>query len=224
MDKPGAILPPGLANLSIEQRASEQTNELDQDAFLKLMVTQLENQDPLNPADSGDFLGQLAQFSTVSGIGDLKESFATVAGALQSSQALQASTMVGREVLVPGSTAELDSAGASVNGAVSLPQASGSVAVQVFDGAGQLVRHLELGQQSEGLAQFTWDGMSDAGVPAEPGRYRVQAEALLGEDRSAVPVLLRSRVESVSLQAGQSPVLNVAGQGTVSMNEVEQIL
>jgi flagellar basal-body rod modification protein FlgD len=224
MDKPSGILPPGLSGLNIDNKRVDAGNGLGQEAFLELMVAQLKNQDPLNPMESGDFLGQIAQFSTVSGIGELQQSFNTLAGALQSSQALQASTIVGREVLVPGETATVAVAGAGTSGAVSLPQASGAVSVKVLDSAGQVVRRLDLGTREAGLNQFAWDGLTDAGAPAPAGTYRLQAEAAVGSEQLAVPVLVSARVESVSLQQGETPRLNLAGLGTVSMDQVQQLL
>ena len=95
-------LPPELAGLELKQPEKKANDELGQSEFLDLMIAQLQHQDPLNPADSGEFLGQLAQFGTVNGITELQNSFADLATSLQSSQALQASTLVGRNVLIPG--------------------------------------------------------------------------------------------------------------------------
>lgn len=102
MDKPSGILPPGFEQFRlVENDAAAKRKELGQDEFFELIITQLQNQDSFKPMERGDFLGQIAQFSTVNGISDLQQSFATLATSLQPSQALQASTMVGREVVVP---------------------------------------------------------------------------------------------------------------------------
>ena len=224
MDKPSGILPPGLANYSVENQTPAKTNELGQETFLELMVAQLENQDPLNPMESADFLGQLAQFSTVTGIGELQESFATLAGSLQSSMALQASTIVGREVLVPAQQIDTAADGEAVSGAVTLPQASGALTLEVFNEAGSLVRRVDLGAHQAGQVRFAWDGMSDAGVAAPAGKYTLEARAILGEESIALPTMISARVDSVSLVNGQNPQLNLDRLGTVGMEQVQQLL
>ena len=109
MDKPSAILPGALDQFALrETETNRDQGELGQAEFFDLMVTQLKNQDPFKPMESGEFLGQIAQFSTVDGIGGLQRSFESLAGSLQSSQALQASTMVGRSVALPGDTLRLE--------------------------------------------------------------------------------------------------------------------
>ena len=102
------VLPPGLENLTLKSEPEKSKDDLDQSEFLKLMLTQIKYQDPLKPMEGGEFLSQLAQFGTVSGIAALQSSFDVFASSLQSNQALQASTMVGRTVLVPGNVAALE--------------------------------------------------------------------------------------------------------------------
>ncbi|MCK4950816.1 MAG: hypothetical protein KAS48_03295 [Gammaproteobacteria bacterium] len=150
--------------------------ELGQDAFLKLMTTQLQNQDPFKPLESGDFLGQIAQFSTVSGIGDLNESFATFAGSLASNQALQASTLVGRSVLAAAEMGRLPEE-QSFSGVVEITDSATDLNIEILDGSGQVVKQLNLGAQDQGLAQFIWDGIKDDGSKAAPGEYRIRAIA-----------------------------------------------
>ena len=104
----------GSTALSSDRLKTEPKDKsLGQDEFLELMMTQLQNQDPLNPAESGEFLSQIAQFGTVNGITELQQSFSTLASSLQSNQALQASTMVGRSVLVENNILQLGATGES---------------------------------------------------------------------------------------------------------------
>ncbi len=128
-------------------------DELGQEEFLNLMITQLKNQDPFKPLESGEFLGQLAQFGTVSGLAGLQTSFNSLASSLVSNQALQAAGLVGRTALVESDTAALP-AGGIVEGAVELPATSGRVVVEISDATGEVVRHIELGGQAEGLVRF----------------------------------------------------------------------
>ncbi|MCC7413259.1 MAG: flagellar hook assembly protein FlgD [Gammaproteobacteria bacterium] len=226
MDNPLGILPPGLENLSIaaQQKAATGANKkLGQDTFLELMIAQLKNQDPMKPMESGDFLAQIAQFTTASGVGELNDSFNTLAGALQSNQALQASTLVGRNVLVPSQIAVL-TPGTPVQGTIDLPRAAGLVSLSVYDSAGQLVRQMSLGAQTAGTSQFSWDGLDDAGAAVPAGRYRIAIEAESGNETLSLQPYLPARVESVSLRSGGAPQLNLTGLGTVGLDEVRQVM
>src|ERR1700761_6551339 len=124
--------------------------KLDQNEFMTLMLAQLKNQDPTQPIDSTQFLGQLAQMSQVQGLAQLNDSFSTLSTSLTSNQALQASSLLGRNALVSSSTAALGTSG-SVSGAVDLPQSSGQVVLNITDASGQVVQQLNLGSQSAGL-------------------------------------------------------------------------
>jgi flagellar basal-body rod modification protein FlgD len=210
-------------SLRIGQNQASTNNKLGQDTFLKLMVAQLQNQDPKKPMESGDFLGQLAQFSTVNGIQELQSSFSLLASSLQSSQALQASTMVGRSVLVPSAVVTLPQTD-GVSGAVDLPESTGNLVVHVQDAKGQVVKSLNLGQQSAGLAHFRWDGLADGGGSLPPGQYKLTVEAG-GEDKTAAyPMLLKAQVESVTLQSNGSPLLNLANIGPIGLDKVRQVM
>ena len=118
---------------------SSKKSEIGQADFLKLMTTQLQAQDPFKPMDSSQFLGQIAQFSQVSGLQDLNSAFAGLASSLTANQTLQGAALVGREVLVAGSRLNLGSEG-SVSGAIEVPQ-SGWLSVEISDASGQVVRH-----------------------------------------------------------------------------------
>ena len=198
-------------------------DELGQAEFLTLMLEQFRNQDPLSPAESGEFLGQLAQFGTVSGIEDLQSSIDSLATSLFSDQALQASNLVGRDVLVPASFGFLEE-GEAVTGAIELPESSPSVALRIVDAAGEVVRQFDLGARPGGLVNFSWDGLNAQGQPVPPGAYSFQAQSVqLGASESA-PVFINSLVESVSFGGdGRGVVLNVRGIGELTLNDVRQI-
>ncbi len=208
-----------------QKAQAEPHNKLGQEDFLQLMLAQLRHQDPLKPLENGEFIGQMAQFSTVSGIQDLSTAFNDFANSLQSNRALQASGLVGRSVMVPANRASLE-AGSAVHGAVDVPAAATAVTVNVEDAAGQTVRSFELGPQPEGQAKFTWDGLSDTGQPLPAGDYRIRVDALIDGEVSALPTLIASKVESVSLDqgGGKDITLNVAGIGPVPLSDVNEIL
>lgn len=214
----------GIANVNSAQSTQTAKDKLGQEEFLKLMVAQLKNQDPMKPMENGEFLGQMAQFSTVTGLQELQASFNQLAGAMQSSQALQASALVGRGALVPSDTSILPQ-GQGVLGAVDLPASASDVVLTVTDKTGQIVRVMNMGQQAGGLASFSWDGKTDAGDVAAEGRYKISANAIMDGKVQAVDTLISARVESVTLgRGGQESVLNLAGLGSLGMSKVRQIM
>ncbi len=197
---------------------------LGQQDFLNLMLAQLKNQDPTKPMDSSAFLGQLAQFSTVSGIGDLQKSFSGFASSISSNQSLQAAALVGHSVLAPGGSAMLN-AGGSIDGAVDLPASAGEVTVNVYDTSGQLVRRVPMGTQPAGLSGFHWDGLTDNGAAAAPGVYVISASALLNGQTQAVNTLVADKVNSVNIGAnGSGLTLNLSGLGSVDFSTVREIM
>lgn len=205
-------------------QSKTKSSSLGQDEFLKLMMTQLKNQDPMKPLDSGEFLSQIAQFGTVSGIQDLQASFKTLSSSIYSNQALQASSLVGRTVLVPSTNAAL-AAGGQVSGAVDLTSGTSQLVVGVYSSTGQLVRRISLGPQAAGQVAFTWNGLTDAGTPAAAGTYRLKAEAEVGGQNVAMNTLVSSRVESVVLGSKDGGIqLNLAGLGGVDFATVRQIM
>lgn len=211
-------------NLGVGSRPTTNTNELDQESFLKLMVAQLNNQDPTKPLDSNQFYSQMAQFSAVAGIQDLQTSFSQMASALSSNQALQASSLVGRDVLVSSSAGVLPSGGA-MTGKINLPASTTELIVGVYDESGQLVRKLSLGNHAAGEVNFSWDGLTDTGEPATAGVYQIKAEAVIDGNNYAVETLTTARVNSVTLGgSGGAIVLNLGELGDVDLGAVRQIM
>src|SRR6202167_3683218 len=132
---------------------------------LTLMLAQLQNQDPTSPVDSNTFLTQLAQLSEVQGITSLNSSFSTLSSSLTSNQAMQASSLLGHQALVNSSTATI-AAGATVTGAVNVPQTTSQVVLSITDSNGNVVNQINLGAQSAGLANFSWNGTMGNGSQA----------------------------------------------------------
>lgn len=204
--------------------STAKTTTLGQAEFLKLMTTQMTHQDPTKPMQNGEFLSQMAQFGTVSGIQDLQKSFKDFAASLSSDQALQAASLVGRNVSVPSDYGLL-SAGGDIKGNFDLASASSPVNVIITDSAtGDVVRKIDLGEQSAGSVPFLWDGLDDAGTPASPGVYKVQASAGINGVNTVIQPNIDARVESVSMGGSNGVQVNLAGLGAVSFNKVKQIL
>ncbi len=211
--------------LAQQEQVKDATKESDlgQGDFLKLMVTELNNQDPLEPMDNGDFLGQIAQFSTVTGIEGLQTSFSDFASSLSSDQALQASSLIGRSVFAPLSEGLLTEGG-SIEGELTLPTSSGDVLVKITDASGQLISSIPLGTQEAGPLQFKWDGTKANGERAPAGSYLVDAQALIDGQNFELDTNLLAEVDSVTLASlGKGLQLNLKDLGSVSFSDVSRI-
>ena len=225
MEKTTSVVPSALEKYSTktETAGAKKKDELDQQAFLNLMVTQLKNQDPSKPMDSAEFLGQIAQFSTVSGISGLQKSFATLSSSLQSSQALQASTMVGRNVTIPRDNFTFK-AGGSANLSAVLPEDATNVNVHITDSKGQAVYHENLKEKRAGVVEFEWKGQRDNGQTAAPGTYTVRIDANINGTITGLNAAVEARVDSVTLgRNGLPPTLNVDGYGAIAIADVIEI-
>src|SRR5450631_4794229 len=183
--------------------------------FLTLMLAQLKNQDPTSPVDSNQFLSQLASLSTVQGITQLNTSFGALSTSLVSSQALQASSLLGHQALVASKTAAL-AAGGAISGAVQIPQTTSQAVVNISDASGALVRQINLGAQATGLANFSWDGKQADGSQAPAGQYTLSAQVAGVSSGTALSTYVNGTVQSVTMGAGQTGLtLNVSGLGSV---------
>ncbi len=180
-------------------------NKILQGDFLKLMTTQLQNQDPMKPTDNGEFLGQMAQFSTVSGLNELQESFASLANSLQSNQALLAATLIDKKALVPTSQAQTITEGEKISGALAIPASTSNAWVNVLDAGGNVIRKIELGGAQEGLKDFSWDGKDKGGSEVAIGNYSFQGFFQTGskDQTEAASMYLNSTINSISLDQGQ---------------------
>lgn len=196
---------------------------LGKDAFLQLLVTQMQHQNPLDPQDNSEFVAQLAQFSSLEGITSLNESVNAISGNYKSSQALQASSLVGRSVIAQTDKAVVDTT-KSLNGSVVVPQSVSSVTVTITDKDGNAVRTLQLGEQKAGNASFVWDGKNDKGEVVSPDTYSFKATTTVDGKAMEMYTLLPATVSSVTIsQTGGEMMLNLAGQGSVALSKVQTI-
>jgi flagellar basal-body rod modification protein FlgD len=224
----GTGTPTGTGSASSTGTGSSATNAapgtLGGTDFLTLMLAQLQNQDPTSPVDSNTFLTQLAQLSEVQGITSLNTNFSALSNSLTSNQALQASSLLGHQAMVSSSTATL-TPGTAVTGAVNVPQTTAQVTLSITDSSGALVSQIDLGPQSAGLANFSWNGIAGNGSPAPAGTYTLTAQyAGSTSGGTAATTLVNGTVESVSMGAGSSGLtLNVSGVGSVPLSSVQQL-
>ena len=191
-----------------------------QNQFLTLLVTQMQNQDPLNPMDNSQVTTQLAQLSTVNGINNLNTTMSSLSSALLSNQVLQSASLIGKTVLADGSSMTLQNGGASYG--VSLPQAVDSMTVSITDAAGNTVKTLNLGAQQAGTLSLQWDGTTNAGAQAPNGSYNFSVKASQGGTSVAATALSPSVVSSVS-QNANGVQLNLGNGSTVDLSAVKQI-
>lgn len=197
-------------------------DQLGQAEFLELMIAQLKNQDPFKAMDPSQFLGQLAQFGTVSGIQEMQTAFATLSDSMRSSQVLDGATMVGREVLVASESVTLGAEGA-VQGAMHVPAEATEVQIKITDSSGQLVRTMTL-PKGEGLVEFQWDGIASDGERASAGEYSIEAVANIGGTAYSLETLLSSRVASVTIDGARGLTLNTTTLGARALSDVRRVM
>lgn len=196
---------------------------LGKDAFLQLLVTQMQHQNPLDPQDNSEFVAQLAQFSSLEGITSLNDSVNAITGAMGSSQALQASGLVGRSVITQADKAVVDTT-KSFTGQVVVPQSITSGTVTVTDKDGKTIKTIDLGEQKAGNADFIWDGTNEKGEKVDPGTYTFTAKTTVDGKAAEMYTLLPATVSSVTIsQTGGELMLNLAGLGSVALSKVQTI-
>jgi flagellar basal-body rod modification protein FlgD len=191
-----------------------------QDRFLKLLTTQLKNQDPLNPMDNAQMTSQLAQISTVDGIEKLNATLQKLMASTASAEAMQAAALVGHQVMVAGNTLQLADAGAA--GGIDLPASADQVTVTIKDANGIVMNTVNLGALDAGVHDFGWDGKTANGVKAVNGAYSISVSATRGGDKVAVTALQLANVQSIN-QSSQGVSLNLGPLGVVMMNDIKQI-
>lgn len=211
---------PGLLTTMNGARATKSATQEAQDKFMTLLVTQMKNQDPLNPLDNAQITSQLAQLSTVTGIDKLNETMTAMSGNFRSSQNLQAASMIGHGVVVPGNNVELKD-GKSVLG-FDLPQNADKIQVKIRDQGGALVKTLDFTNMTSGFNSVSWDGKNEAGTVAANGNYSFEVTANSGEKKLDVAPLSFGLVSSVSFGT-QGTMLSILNTGEVAMSEVRQI-
>ncbi len=212
-----------LSQYSGTDSSSSDTSSLGKTDFMMLLVTQLNNQNPLDPQDNSEFVAQLAQFSSLESMENLNTTVGSFLSTYQSSQALQASSLVGSSVIVQTGSALVDTS-ESLNGTVVMPSSGSNVNVKVYDSAGSLVKTISLGDQSSGNVDFIWDGTNSSGETVDPGTFTFVAEASLDGTTTALSTYLPAKVNSVTLgQDGAEMTLNLAGIGSVGLSQVRTV-
>lgn len=224
-------------------QTAAKSNELGKDEFLQLMIAQLNNQNPLEPQGNGEFIAQLAQFSTVEGVQNMSSGFEDLATSYKSSQALQASALVGGAVTIDGRTNTQLRFGELVFGMAEIEGGSDQLRLQIENSSGQMIEDIELGYQNSGAMTFKWDGANlevngklmdidyskfqtdeDGNIiPHQEGDYSFRVLGNVLGQQQAMAVSMSERVDSVTILPGNDIQLNLAGGKTATMADVKQI-
>jgi len=205
-----------LSSLNGTSSTSSTSDAGSQDRFLKLLVTQLQNQDPLSPMDNAELTSQIAQINTVSGIATLNTSVQGLSSQFLQMQTLQGAALVGKDVIVPGN--KLDIAEGVAQGGFDITSAADAVKVEVLSPAGKVVDTINLGAQSSGNHSFNWP----AGTYTNTDNLSFRVTATSGATTLTSTALMRDKVDAVST-SGDALMLELERSGTVAYSTVKAI-
>lgn len=199
---------------------SKSTVQETEDRFLKLLVEQMKNQDPLNPMESAQVTSQMAQLSTVTGIDKLNETMASMISSVQSSQSYQAASMIGHNVLVEGD--QITNTGTGGLFGVDLESSVDVVNIDIKNASGVVVKNIEMNKPEAGIAALQWDGTQNDGETAPEGHYTFEATAKIGSNTVPSTALTFAAVQSVS-QNASGVKLNLSNDSSVATADVKEI-
>lgn len=217
-----------LANLRVQEDTvpvddgSNQT--LTQEDFFALLTEQLANQDPTKPVDNDQMVSQMTNFTMADGITELNDSFNSFAASMTSNQALQASSLIGQQVLVQGNVGHISESGEGVSGVVITDQSVQQMQIAIENEIGETIKTIDAGTQAAGNIAFNWDGTDANGNPVPPGNYVVRAQGQVFGEETQLATAVNRHVDSVSLAASsQGVVLNLDGDVSITLDDVIQI-
>lgn len=190
--------------------------QISESGFLQLITTQLQSQDPLNPANPTQFLSQIEGLSEVSSLQNMQST-------LQTQQLTNGAALLGQSVLAPVSTAAL-ATGGTVTGAINAPAGTSALTVTIADGSGNTVSSFQVTPQSSGLTPFSWNGHTSAGTPAPAGTYTVSVGATVGGATQSLTPLISSQVTSVSMDPSTQAIEVATNNGTVPLSTIAGVL
>ena len=201
-----------------EAKKPANKNSLGQEDFLKLMTTQLQNQDPFAPMDNGDFIAQMAQFSTVTGITEINSNLTNLGSKLEPNRVATAAQFLGHSVLVPGQVVSPDDKG-EIHGVVDLPAYSNDVGLTFTNPSGEIVHSINLGSQEKGLVGFSWENIPDE-IKKNKTRLTIQAFAGNGEASDGISTAVYNKVIAASApKNSEDVILETKDYGEISAND-----
>ena len=197
---------------------------LSQEDFFALLTEQLANQDPTKPVDNDQMVSQMTSFSISEGIDELNAKFESFASSMTSNQALQASSLIGQDVLLPGNVGYLSNNSEGMSGVVITDKSTQNLEITIESEIGEIIKTIDAGTQAAGNIQFNWDGKDANGNPLPPGNYVIKAQGSQFGDSISLPTAINRHVDSVSLAGNnQGVILNLDGESSVNLSEVIQI-
>lgn len=202
-----------------------------EERFLTMLITQLQNQDPMNPMENDQITSQLAQLSTVQGIQQLNDTLLALSGQMDMSQSMQAANLIGKDVLVPGSKIAVGTDATNPDVKVATPfgidlmSPATDVKVRILDGSGRMVREMEVDITEVGVYSLEWDGLDDSGLPVPDGAYHVEVVATTGENNAPVAAeALRSGLVNSVAYTTQGLRLDLGLAGDYSLLDIRKIM
>lgn len=202
----------------------ESSQTLSQEDFFSLLTEQLANQDPTAPVDNDQMVAQMTSFTMAEGIENLNTNFTDFAASMTSNQALQASSLIGQQVLLEGDIGYVSAEGEDMSGVVIAEQSVQDLEITIENEAGEIIRTIKAGDQAAGNIEFNWDGTDTDGNPMPAGNYVVSAQGEIGGEATIIPTAVNRHVDSVSLAASsQGIILNLDGEVSVLLDDVIQI-
>lgn len=209
-----------------EDYKTEESNNngmLTQEDFFALLTKELSHQDPTKPVENNEMISQMTAFSTTDGVQQLNNSFTEFAASMSSSQALQASSLVGRSVLVDDNVFGM-AEGEAVKGKLVTDSPANNVNIYVENTAGEIIQTVPVGNVQAGDFTFTWDGQMSNGDPAPEGAYRFRIAGLVDGEASELQAMTYRKVDSVTLAgAGGNIVLNLNGGSSMALHDVVEV-
>lgn len=198
--------------------------QLSQQDFLKIFVTQLKNQSPLKPFDSGDMMQQMSQMTSLQASGELQKSIERLSMNVSRSQMVSASDLIGKKVVVPSGVSQLID-GEGMDGSVILPDAVKGVTIEVKNKAGEVIKTIKLDKSEGGVADFHWDGLDEKGNKVDADFYDISAKATIGGKEQKVMTAGNFKVNSVAMDPRSGDVImNLDGMGGVAMSDIIKIV
>jgi flagellar basal-body rod modification protein FlgD len=207
--------------------ALRKKTELNQEDFLTLMITQLKNQDPMKPLDPSQYVGQLAQFSQVSGLAEMNKQITGLTESLRGNQVLDGAALIGRTVVAEGNKIYLPPVDGEnprgPHGLIDVPAGASSVQLVVKDSSGAQVKTVAL-ETKKGPQAFSWDGTTNTGAAAAAGGYKIEVIAKVGNENISLKTSVAANVGSVALDPNTGAlVLDTDALGELDMSDVERV-
>ncbi|MGK0267847.1 MAG: flagellar basal-body rod modification protein FlgD [Paraglaciecola sp.] len=204
--------------------ATNDNQRLTQEDFFSLLTEQLANQDPTKPVDNDQMVAQMTSFTMADGIEQLNTQFTDFASSMTSSQALQASSLIGQQVLLPTGTGHISQQGDGISGVVISNGTTQGLEITIENQAGEILKVINAGTQNSGNIEFNWDGKDSAGNQLPPGDYVVKAQGKVNGEEQTLVTAINRHVDSVSLAgSSQGIILNLDGNISVKLDKVLQI-